>query len=209
MISDPQFVSLAGLLWAVFTFAPMVLIGMHDYGHFRPDKNKGDKCNQRKIILHNYATQSMCAYRIVMFMFYALAAICITTYWASANPAECAVSPVLYHATIAFYIGYIVLKSMCIVALFHGTDEFTAKLLAFLAFLSITFTVVSVFWTLGQYDGTKPSTFLYCAAVFGVQALAALWYLRFVFKHSSNAEEYRSAHHADTGADKGGDDDFY
>lgn len=205
MISDAQFLSLASLFWTLFTFIPLLLIGMHHYGHFKADKPKGHKCNEAKMILYSYANQSMCAYRIIMFFVYGAAAACITTYWSAANPAECTVSDVLYHFTVAAYIGFVILKSMCVVALFHGTDTFTAKLLAGMTFCAIGFTVVSVIFTLGQYDGDKPSTFLYCVVVFSLQALGALWYLRFVFKHAAHTDEYNAQYAASRANDDGYD----
>ena len=204
MISDQQFLVLAATWLVPLAFAPLCLVAMHHYGHFKAPRTKDKRCHEMKLAIYKRASTHMSCYSFVSILTCGLYAAGMVTYWYAADPSQCAISVVLYVFTGMSWIAYNVFMSACVIALYHGTDASVARVLSAITALLAIFLAISSGYSYGQFDGTRPTDILFAFVVFCVQALMASWYAYFVWTHTAMEDRYRK-YHQGLALQKGGD----
>lgn len=161
MLSDPQEIGIAALLFTAFSFSPLMIAAANKYA-----AHKAKSSFQRE-----FASES--AYSLRCFTFiglfaYGLLAAAITVYFWTANPATSSVPATLYLWTVGGYIFFIACKAMLMVHVVYGVEKKTGCLKAWLAFGAAIFLLISAAHSTANWTGDRFADIVFVLAVFAV-----------------------------------------
>ena len=187
MLSDPQEIVIAALLWTAFTFAPLYIASANKYA-----AHKASSSLKRE--LNEHASFCLGRFTFLGFFMYGLLAAAITVYFWGANPATTSVDRTLYLWTVGVYIFFIACKALCMVHVVYGVEKGTGRMKAWLALGANVFLIVSTAYSTAEWEGDNIGDIIFPLVVFG---LSMLWMCVFVYCMHMHCEYYVKCRRAD------------
>ena len=178
MLSAPQEIGLASILWTCITFAP---VGLAVGSKFRARRKKVSPLKREMYCHAGYHINLYVALGLVMYVFLSAA---ITTYWWSMNPDDLSspLSNELYLWTVGAYVVLCLCKTMSMWSIVQCRDLSLALLKAWVVFLISCFLVASAAYSTHQYNGDRYGDIVFPLTVFAIHTLWAMWFTWFVYK---------------------------
>lgn len=191
MLSDPQEIGLAALLFTAFSYAPLLVASSNKYAAHKA------KAKYQKEFAQTSAG-SLGYFTILGFVMYGLLAAAATAYFWTGNPATSSIDATLYTWTLGVYILFIASKTLVMVHVVYGVDKRTACLKAWFAFGAAVFLLASTAYSVGNWEGDRFADVVFAMVVFAVNALWSGCVLYHTHLHAHAYAKMRQ--HADAAA---------